>query len=365
MCGRTLIRISNTKRDRMNAASHGNRSCLFNHKLYSAVDNRLFCTQIDPTLVSLHSEASSSKWDDVMNLLETQYTQSILHSDFHRGAIQSLTIAGNAVLSASDDGQIVSFPLEIDETMTDSQSPTIRVAAGERSGHRGWTGVAVNPSNSAELATARYFTRQVRVFDKDILSREIYSSAPPSSICYVQGPGSSPLVCLTEGNICSIWDLRSSESSGCVHRLQPTVANLYSSAALANQLGVVGADRTVHVYDIRKWTIAGRWTGCLKYAANNIQFNTADPSLCIVSGYDHEVACGRWDGNTKVVKPFSIRADSRWLGFSSDGNQGAGFCDSGAVYFVPNLSPTNPKANLDGADADVPNVSKRTRLCEA
>jgi len=55
-------------------------------------------------------------------------------------------------------------------------------------------------------------------------------------------------------------------------------------------IGVAGNDRTVFVYDPRKWSVKGSWSSCVKYEATSFLFSSTDESSCIVSGaLDSEV----------------------------------------------------------------------------
>ncbi|CAA0841752.1 Unknown protein [Striga hermonthica] len=92
-----------------------------------------------------------------------------------------------------------------------------------------------------------------------------------------------------------------------------------------------GADRTVTIYDPRRWCAISRWLNCSKYEITGLTFSSVDPNYIYVQGVDYEVLCGQWKESKKA---FSFRGDSNWLGFSkcSDRDILAGWCDSGSIF---------------------------------
>jgi hypothetical protein len=52
--------------------------------------------------------------------------------------------------------------------------------------------------------------------------------------------------------------------------------------------GVAGADRSVHIFDTRKWAARGHWSSCLKYSVTSLHFAQSSDA-CYVGGLDSEV----------------------------------------------------------------------------
>ncbi|EYU17464.1 hypothetical protein MIMGU_mgv1a019722mg, partial [Erythranthe guttata] len=131
----------------------------------------------------------------------------------------------------------------------------------------------------------------------------------------------------------SIWDLRVKENGGCVHRIMGSVGDvLYAvNESSSGYIAAGGGDRTVTIYDPRKWSAVSRWLNCSKYEITGLNFSSVDHNYIYVQGVDYEVLCGRWRENEKA---FSFRGDSNWLGFSKCSNRDilAGWCDSGSVF---------------------------------
>ncbi|KAL7220197.1 hypothetical protein ACSBR2_013124 [Camellia fascicularis] len=64
----------------------------------------------------------------------------------------------------------------------------------------------------------------------------------------------SSILAVTEGCQLSIWDLRMKENGGCVHRIYGSVGDIfYAVCSSSTSIAVGGADRTVTVYDPRRW----------------------------------------------------------------------------------------------------------------
>ncbi|CAI5535532.1 unnamed protein product [Closterium sp. Naga37s-1] len=151
----------------------------------------------------------------------------------------------------------------------------------------------------------------------------------------------------------SIWDERSSENGGCIQRItvSPAAEPLYALASTVGSgtglVAVGGAERTVAVYDVRKWAARGRWVGCVRQDVMGIAFPVAaggereevrrerqegqqgqeglsfgsDESVFVWSG-DNEVVCGRWtEGEGRVG---SVRRAEKGRGKGGSGRGGKG-----------------------------------------
>ncbi|KAG9130833.1 hypothetical protein Leryth_016974 [Lithospermum erythrorhizon] len=143
----------------------------------------------------------------------------------------------------------------------------------------------------------------------------------------------SPILAVTEGSQLTIWDLRVQENGGCVQRTCGSVGDMFYAVCSSpnGYIAVGGADRTVTVYDPRRWTALSRWMNCSKYEITGLAFSSVDPDYIYVQGVDYEVLCGNWKGSKKV---FSFRGDSNWLGFSKTSTQDVlgAWCDSGKIF---------------------------------
>ena len=121
-----------------------------------------------------------------------------------------------------------------------------------------------------------------------------------------QTAGATPLVAVAEGPQISLWDVRAAGRGGRVAKLSPGgphAGHLFCMAASEDGappcFGAAGADRTVMVWDPRKWNVLDRWANCLKYEATSLHFSSLDPGQCLACGMDYEVICGRWGGDRR------------------------------------------------------------------
>eukprot|EP00854_Cymbomonas_tetramitiformis_P007976 gene7976-9483_t len=163
----------------------------------------------------------------------------------------------------------------------------------------------------------------------------------------------------------SVWDVRAGERNGCVHRAVVDWAGalLLAQAATTGSLdrivAVGGRDRTVSIFDPRKWAVRSKWTGSLKYDIHALHCSSYDANTCYISGLDYEVVCGRWvETGTSMTNSkggsgahrtlFSFRGDSRWLGMgkASSGDTLVGLSESCNLFML--------KANQGGAGAAPP-----------
>nr|CAD1817968.1 unnamed protein product [Ananas comosus var. bracteatus] len=145
-------------------------------------------------------------------------------------------------------------------------------------------------------AVARSFCKSIDVYDQDIHLRNLRTLWYPSSLSFIQ-----------------------------------------SSISPSGEIAVGGTDRTVTVYDPRRWSAISRWVNCSKYEITGLSFSSIDSAYIYVQGVDYEVMCGQWRESEKA---FSFRGDSNWLGFCKCANRDllAGWCDSGSIFiadFVP------------------------------
>lgn len=259
----------------------------------------------------------------------------------HRSEIQSIVLAdiessGYSVLGSVDAyGHLIVSKLDANGKDVDRITYSVLprdVGVGEDS----WSGLCFSPMQWSMAAVARSFCKTVDVYDQDIHLRTFRPLWYPSSLNFMQnlGHGSeTSILAVTEGCQLSIWDLRMKENGGCLNRICGSVGDtLYAVASSSTgNIAVAGADRTVTIYDPRRWSALSRWVHCSKYEITGLAFSSIDSNYIYVQGVDYEVFCGQWQESSKV---FSFRGDANWLGFSKCSNRDilGGWCDSGSIF---------------------------------
>ncbi|TXG53300.1 hypothetical protein EZV62_022469 [Acer yangbiense] len=203
-------------------------------------------------------------------------------------------------------------------------------------GEGSWTGLCFSPSQWSMAAVANSFCKSIDVYDQDIHLRTLRTLWYPSSLNFVQNlshGNENSILAVTEGCQLTIWDLRMKEKGGCLQRIYGSIGdNLYTvCSSSTGNIAVGGADRTVTIYDPRRWSALSRWVHCSKYEITGLAYSSIDPDYIYVQGVDYEVFCGQWRESVKV---FSFRGDSNWLGFSksSDRDVLGGWSDSGSIF---------------------------------
>uniref|UniRef100_A0A368UH20 Uncharacterized protein n=1 Tax=Glycine max TaxID=3847 RepID=A0A368UH20_SOYBN len=283
-----------------------------------------------PHIYRLHialGESSISEGKD--SLLIPEHTEiiasSLLSRCPHRSEIQSIALAevescGYVMLGSVDSyGHLIVSKLD---------------ASGEGS----WSGLCFCPNQWSMTAVARSFCKTIDIYDQDIHIRTLRPLWYPTSLNFLQdgvnGNQSSTLA-ITEGSQLTMWDLRMKENGGCVHRICGIPGDIFYAVCSSSNgnVAVGGADRTVTIYDPRRWSALSRWVHCSKYEITGLAFSTIDPDCIYIQGVDYEVFCGKWKESNKT---FSFRGDSNWLGFSkcSDKDVLAGWCDSGSIFIA-------------------------------
>ncbi|KAK9270410.1 hypothetical protein L1049_025989 [Liquidambar formosana] len=155
-------------------------------------------------------------------------------------------------------------------------------------GEGSWAGLCFSPSQWSMAAVARSFCKSIDVYDKDIPLRNLRILWYPSSLSFIQN--------LSHGNESSIlaltiWDLRMKENGGCLHRICGSVGDTFYSVCSSSTvyIAVGGADRSVAVYDPRRWSALSRWVHCLKYEITGLEFSSTDSDYIFIQGVDYEV----------------------------------------------------------------------------
>ncbi|QCD94553.1 hypothetical protein DEO72_LG5g2637 [Vigna unguiculata] len=281
-----------------------------------------------PHIYKLHialGESSVNEGKD--SLLIPEHTEiiasSLLNRCPHRSEIQSIALAevescGDVMLGSVDSyGHLIVSKL--DASGEDVDKLTYSALPHDNGiGEGSWSGLCFCPNQWSTTAVARSFCKTIDIYDQDMHIRTLRPLWYPTSLNFMQnvvnGDQSSTLA-ITEGSQLSIWDLRMKENGGCAHRVCGIPGDIFYAVSISSNgnVAVGGADRTVTIYDPRRWSALSRWVHCSKYEITGLAFSTIDPDCIYIQGVDYEVFCGRWKDTAKI---FSFRGDSNWLGFS-------------------------------------------------
>ena len=152
---------------------------------------------------------------------------------------------------------------------------------GEETTIRGHCSMRFHPRDEHIIFRSKFSTKHVTIFDmnKNATVFNIHTLQNPTKIkTFEMDNSSSPLLAIGEYNNVSIWDLRTNKSverltrtRGIVYDLEVChTGNTDNKFKSSNLLGTVGSDRTVYVYDTKKWSPVHKWQNCLKYAVSFI-----------------------------------------------------------------------------------------------
>lgn len=296
------------------------------YKLQIALEDTLVGKGKDSLLIPVHTEVLDSL---------------LVNRCPHRSEIQSIELAesesmGYLLLGSVDSyGDVIVSKLDTNGKDIDRLTYTVSprdCGVGESS----WAGLCFSPMQWSMAAVASSFCKTVDVYDQDIHVRTFRTLLYPSALSFIQnlsnGNGSS-ILAVAEGCQLTIWDLRMKENGGCLQRICGSVGDLNYAVCSSptGYIAVGGADRTVTIYDPRRWSALSRWVHCSKYEITGLTFSSIDPNYIYTQGIDYEVFCGDWKARNKI---FSFRGDSNWLGFSKCHNRDVlgGWCDSGNIF---------------------------------
>ncbi|KAF2297535.1 hypothetical protein GH714_025271 [Hevea brasiliensis] len=199
--------------------------------------------------------------------LQTQVMDSsVVNRCPHRSEIQSIVLCetesvGNLVLGSVDSyGHLIVSKL--DSSGKDIDSLTYSVSPRDSGvGEGSWAGLCFSPSQWSMAAVAHSFCKSIDVYDQDIHLRTLRTLWYPSSLNFLQnlnhGDGSS-ILAVTEGCQLTIWDLRMKENGGCLHRICGSLGDIFYAVCSSStgNIAVGGADRTVTIYDPRRFFVA-------------------------------------------------------------------------------------------------------------
>ncbi|PQM33469.1 uncharacterized protein Pyn_05174 [Prunus yedoensis var. nudiflora] len=269
------------------------------YKLQVPLEDSLISEGKESLLIPAHTE--------VMNSL-------MVNRCPHRSEIQSIVLAETESTGYSMLGTVDSYGhlivSKLDTTGTDVERLTYSVLPRDCGiGESGWAGLCFSPTQWSTAAVARSFCKTIDVYDQDIHVRTLCTLWYPSSLNFTKSSHYG-----NEGSILAITE---------------------GSQFFNGNIAVGGADRTVTIYDPRRWSALSRWVHCSKYEITGLAFSSVDSDYIYIQGVDYEVFCGQWKESSKV---FSFRGDSNWLGFSKCQNKDVlgGWCDSGSI-FVANV----------------------------
>ncbi|XP_010260956.1 PREDICTED: uncharacterized protein LOC104599907 isoform X2 [Nelumbo nucifera] len=260
---------------------------------------------------------------------------SLLNRCPHRSEVQSLVLAetecnGFLVLGTVDSyGHLIVS--QLDTSGQDVDRITYSVVPRDCGvGEGSWAGLSFSPSLWSTVAVAHSFCKSIDVYDQDIHLRSLRTFVRSSFL----GDENS-ILAVAEGCQLTIWDLRTHENGGCVQRICGSMGDILYAICSSSDgaIAVGGADRTVTIYDPRRWSAFARWVNCSKYEITGLSFSSIDSSHIYIQGVDYEVFCGDWKDSKKI---FSFRGDSNWLGFSKSANRDVlgGWCDSGSIFLA-------------------------------
>ncbi|XP_075641268.1 uncharacterized protein LOC142612974 [Castanea sativa] len=259
----------------------------------------------------------------------------------HRSEIQSIVLTETESTDYLMLGSVDSYGhlivSKLDTTGKDANRLTYSVLPQDGGvGEGGWAGLCFSPSQLSMAAVARSFCKTVDVYDQDIHVRTLHTLWYPSSLNFIQNlfhGNENSILAITEGCQLTIWDLRMKENGGCLHRICGSPGDVFYAVcgSSTGNVAVGGADRTVTIFDPRRWSALSRWVHCSKYEITGLAFSSIDPDHIYIQGVDYEVFCGQWKENKKV---FSYRGDSNWLGFCKSPKRDVlgGWCDSGSIF---------------------------------
>ena len=205
-------------------------------------------------------------------------------------------------------------------------------------GESGWTGVALSSENARLVAAARFFARDITMYDGGFPIGEFHTAERPRALRFLPAGllGNSPaLLAVAEGNKLSLWDAR--VERGCVsrHSSPDQVGVVASGAPCAGFSGGViataGEERAVNLWDPRRMgQIFSRYSpDAIRNPITFLEFSSRDSSSCFVGTQGGELLHGAWVPSRKggptldktqkaaakaAAEGTCIRGGGRWAG---------------------------------------------------
>ncbi|XP_020260080.1 uncharacterized protein LOC109836562 isoform X2 [Asparagus officinalis] len=241
----------------------------------------------------------------------------------HRSEIQSIALAEKDGDDCLVMGSVDSYGHLIVSRLDTIGSDFDRLSYSVPPRHCGiwessWAGICFSPVCWSTAAVAHSFSKSINVYDQDIHLRSLRTLWYPASFSFLQSSlaaDTSSILIVAEGSQLSVWDLRTNSNNGCVQRVCGAIGDLIYAvcSSPSGPIAASGSDRTVTIYDPRRWSALSRWVNCSKYEITGLSFSSLDDGYIYVQGADYEISCGQWRDNKKR---FAFRGDSNWLGFS-------------------------------------------------
>ena len=229
-------------------------------------------------------------------------------------------------------------------------------------GEAGWTGVALSSENARLVASARFFARDITMYDGGFPVGEFHTAERPRALRFLPAGllGNSPaLLAAAEGNKLSLWDAR--VERGCVsrHSCPDQVGVVASGAPCAGFSGGViataGEERAVNLWDPRRMgQLFSRYSpDAIRSPITFLEFSSWDSSSCFVGTQGGELLHGTWVPFKKsgaaldktqmaaakaAAKGTCIRGGGRWAGMCKLPGQDhlVGLTERGSlITFVP------------------------------
>ncbi|KAH7525119.1 hypothetical protein FEM48_Zijuj06G0191300 [Ziziphus jujuba var. spinosa] len=292
--------------------------------------------------IPLEDSLVSKGKESLLIPIHTQVMESFLVNHCpHRSEIQSIVLAetdsNDYLMLGSVDAYGHLIVSKLDTTGKDVDRLTYTVLPRDFGvGESSWAGVCFSPTQWSMAAVARSLCKTVDIYDQDIHVLTLRTLLYPSSLNFLPNMytgNESSVLAIAEGCQLSIWDLRMKENGGCLQRISGSLGDVYYAVcgSPTGNIAAGGADRTVTIYDPRRWSALSRWVHCSKYEITGLAFSSIDSDYIYVQGVDYEVFCGNWKESSRV---FSFRGDSNWLGFGKCYNRDVlgGWCDSGSIF---------------------------------
>ncbi|MQL85190.1 hypothetical protein Taro_017711, partial [Colocasia esculenta] len=268
-----------------------------------------------------------------------QVTQSsVVDRCPHRSEIQSIALAerddDTCILLGTVDsfGHLIVSRLDANGADIDRHSYTI-APRGYGVGEGSWAGICFSPIYSSTAATVHSLCKSIDVYDHDIHLCSFQTIWYPNSLSFLQcsqlGGGSSSVLAVAEGSQLTIWDLRT--SGGCVQRVCGSIGDLiYAiSSSPSGAVAAGGSDRTVTIYDPRRWSALSRWVGCSKYEVTflflHVYLITGLAFSSLNSDYMFSVDDGKRAGE-------HFHLEGTQTGWDARTDVLAGWCDSGSIF---------------------------------
>ncbi|KAF3976115.1 hypothetical protein CMV_000682 [Castanea mollissima] len=198
----------------------------------------------------------------------------------HRSEIQSIVLTETESTDYLMLGSVDSYGhlivSKLDTTGKDANRLTYSVLPQDGGvGEGSWAGLCFSPSQLSMAAVARSFCKTIDVYDQDIHVRTLHTLWYPSSLNFIKNlfhGNESSILAITEGCQLTIWDIRMKENGGCLHRICGSPGDVFYAVcgSSTGNVAVGGADRTVTIFDPRRWSALSRWVHCSKYESAEV-----------------------------------------------------------------------------------------------